>query len=183
MQLATFLSQYTGLSVDALFNAPSGRLVDPHVDVTGAWTFPGWDAKVLGKEAPTSEQVIAALAAPPAASELSAYAKAKRDATEAAGITVNGVAIASDTDSQNRVNNAYNGMVVSGATSIPFKSGSGFVTLSLDQVKAIGTALFAHTQACFSAEDQVDAALAASPPTITTFAEIDALFAAVKSAY
>lgn len=115
--------------------------------------------------------------------DLFAYAKAKRDATEAAGITVNGVAIASDTDSQNRVNNAYNGMLVSGVTAIPFKSGSGFVTLTLDQVKAIGAALFAHTQACFSAEDQVDAALSASPPAITTAAEVDAVFAAVTSAF
>lgn len=123
-------------------------------------------------------------AAPPApVIDLAAYAKAKRDETEASGITVNSVSIASDTDSQNRVNNAYNGMLVSGVTSIPFKSGSGFVTLTLDQVKAIGTALFAHTQACFSAEDQVDAGLSASPPTITAPAQVDAIFAAVKSAY
>lgn len=119
----------------------------------------------------------------PSGVDLAAYAKAKRDATEASGITVSGVAIQSDTDSQNRVNNAYNGMLVSGATSIPFKSASGFVTLTLDQLKAIGSALFAHTQACFAAEDQVDAALSASPPAIATTAQVDAIFAGVKSAY
>ena len=135
----------------------------------------------LGWTYDAASQSFTAPVAP--AVDLAAYAKAKRDATEAGGITVNDVSIASDTDSQNRVNNAYNGMVVSGVSSIPFKSGSGFVTLTLDQVKAIGVALFAHTQACFTAEDQVDAGLSASPPTITTTAQVDAIFAAVKSAY
>ncbi|WP_267355589.1 MULTISPECIES: DUF4376 domain-containing protein [unclassified Methylobacterium] len=145
-------------------------------DVTALSPQPtvGWTTADSGK-------TFAAPAVP--AVDLTAYAKAKRDATEAGGITVNGVAIASDIDSQNRVNNAYNGMVVSGVASIPFKSASGFVTLTLDQLKAIGTALFNHTQACFAAEDQVDAALAASPPTVATTAQVDAIFAAVKSAY
>jgi len=144
-----------------------------------------WNESVLGPK-PSGDDLAEIDALPePAltAAQLGAYAKAKRDETEAAGITVNGVAIASDTDSQNRVNNAYNGMIVSGVASIPFKSGSGFVTLTLEQVKSIGVALFAHTQACFSAEDRVDDALSATPPTITTRAEVDAVFAAVKSAY
>lgn len=115
--------------------------------------------------------------------DLSAYAKARRDFTEARGITVNGVAVASDPDSQTRVANAYSGMQVTGATSIRFKATSGFIVLTLDQVKAVGSALFAHTQACFDAEDQIDAGLAANPPTITTLADVDAVFAAVKSAY
>jgi len=115
--------------------------------------------------------------------DLSAYAKMKRDATELSGITVNGIAVASDPDSQTRVANAYAGMQVTGAPSIRFKAASGFIVLSLDQVKAIGSALFAHTQACFDAEDEVDAALSAAPPTITTTDQVDAVFAAVRSAY
>lgn len=115
--------------------------------------------------------------------DLAAYAKARRDVAETAGITVNGVAVASDPDSQTRVANAYSGMQVTGATSIRFKATAGFLVLTLDQVKAVGSALFAHTQACFDAEDQVDAGLSAAPPTITTTAEVDAIFAAVKAAY
>ena len=122
-------------------------------------------------------------AAPPRPADLATYAKAKRDETEAAGITVNGIAVASDPDSQTRVANAYSGMQVTGATSIRFKATSGFIVLTFDQVKAVGSALFAHTQACFDAESQVDAGLTASPPTITTEAQVDAIFAKVASTY
>ena len=114
---------------------------------------------------------------------LAAYAKQLRDQTEAGGITVNGIAVQSDIASQNRVSTAYSGMLVSGATSIPFKAASGFITLTVDQLKAVGAALFAHTQACFSAEDSVDAAINASPPAITTRGQVAAAFAAVTSAY
>ncbi|MBP1178493.1 hypothetical protein [Methylobacterium sp. PvR107] len=62
-------------------------------------------------------------------------------------------------------------------TVIRFKATSGFVVLSLHQVKAVGSALFAHTQACFDAEDRADAGLAAKPPTVTTTDQVEAMFA------
>ena len=111
------------------------------------------------------------------------YAKAKRDEAESAGVTVNGVAVASDPESQSRVSNAYSGMGVTGAESIRFKASGGFITLTLDQVKAIGSALFAHTQACFDAEGEVSAGIDATPPTITTLAQVDAAFGAVQRDY
>lgn len=142
---------------------------------------------VAGVQVGYAQDASGKFAAPPeptlSVDQLAAYAKQQRDQTEAAGLTVNGVAVASDPDSQTRVANAYSGMQVTGAASIRFKATAGFIVLTLDQVKAIGSALFAHTQACFDAEDQVDAGLSATPPTITTTAQVDAIFAGVKSAY
>ncbi|APT31935.1 hypothetical protein MCBMB27_02644 [Methylobacterium phyllosphaerae] len=126
---------------------------------------------------------LTAYTPPPPIVDLAAYAKRRRDEAEAAGITIAGLAVASDPDSQTRVSNAYAGMQVTGAASIRFKASAGFVVLTLDQVKAVGSALFAHTQACFDAEGEALAGLSAGPPTITTTAEVDAVFAAVPTAY
>lgn len=126
---------------------------------------------------------LSAAGPPPSPAELAAYAKVARDAAEAGGITLGGLAVASGPDDQTRVANAYNGMLVTGAPSIRFKASTGFVVLSLDQVKAVGSALFAHTQACFDAEDQAVTGIVANPPAITTTEQIDAIFAAVPKAY
>ncbi|MCJ2144277.1 DUF4376 domain-containing protein [Methylobacterium sp. E-066] len=120
--------------------------------------------------------------APPAI-DLSAYAAAKRFAVETGGVTVAGAAIATDRDSQAMIGNAYAYVYcqASGAASVSYKSKAGFVTLTADQIKAVALAVSAHVQACFQAEDAVDAALAATPPTITTLAQVDAAFASLAA--
>lgn len=114
--------------------------------------------------------------------DLVAYAAARRFAVEVGGVDVNGVRIATDRDSQSMVANAYAGMQASGATSVKFKAASGWIELTTDQLKAIALAVFAHAQACFAAEDGCDAGINASPPTITTYAEVDAAFASLMPA-
>lgn len=108
---------------------------------------------------------------------LQAYAAARRYAVETGGILVNGLAVATDRISQAMIGNAYAYVQVSGAASVSYKTGAGFVTLSADQIKVVALAVGAHVQACFKAEDDADAALGATPPTITTLAQVDAVFA------
>lgn len=119
----------------------------------------------------------APVAAPPSIAQLVAYAAARRFTAETGGVIVSGVSVSTDRDSQSMVANAYAGMAASGAASVRFKADSGWIELTFDQLKAVALAVFAHVQACFSAEDAADAAINANPPTITTFAQIDAAFA------
>jgi len=62
MQIATFFRQYTGLTLDQLYNGKSGPLLSPRMDADGVVRFDFW--KVEGKEPPTSDEMIAALQAP-----------------------------------------------------------------------------------------------------------------------
>lgn len=112
---------------------------------------------------------------------LQAYAAAKRYAVETGGILVNGAPIATDRVSQAMIGNAYAYIQASGAASVSYKTSAGFATLTADQIKAVALAVGAHVQACFKAEDDADAAISASPATITTAAEVDALFAALTT--
>lgn len=118
----------------------------------------------------------------PSVEQLVAYAKAKRDAAEVAGVEVGGVSIDTSLDSQNRIGNAYAYAEAAGLASVTFKAASGWIVLSLDQLKAVSLAVGAHVQACFAAEDACDAGINASPPTITGYAEIDAAFASLMPA-
>jgi len=69
MQIATFLANYTGKTVAELYEGADGPLVEPHMHLDGTCSFPIW--RVEDKDPPTSEEIIAALAAPePAASPL-----------------------------------------------------------------------------------------------------------------
>ena len=116
----------------------------------------------------------AAKAAALAVANLVAYAAAKRYAVETGGILVGGAKVATDRDSQAMIGNAFAYITASGAASVRFKASSGWITLSADQVKALALAVGAHVQAAFAAEDDLDAAINASPPTVTTTAQIDA---------
>ncbi|SFT11860.1 DUF4376 domain-containing protein [Methylobacterium sp. yr668] len=135
----------------------------------------GYVQDAAGNFAPPPEPAITA-------AQLVAYAAARRFAVETGGLSVNGLTIATDRDSQSMIANAYAGMQASGAASVKFKATSGWIELSADQIKAIALAVFAHVQACFAAEDGCDAGINASPPTITSFAEVDAAFASLAAA-
>lgn len=117
------------------------------------------------------------LGRPVPAIDLPGYAAAKRFAVETGGITVAGARIATDRQSQAMIGNAFAYVQASGAGQVSYKTAAGFVTLSVDQIRSVALAVGAHVQACFMAEDGVDAALHASPPTITDIAGVDAAFA------
>ena len=86
-------------------------------------------------------------------------AKRKREATrrrqaiESAGLTLpGGVRIATAKDDQDRLSAVIAHMERYGLQRIDFKADSGWVPLSLPEVTALGAAVVAHVQACFSAE-------------------------------
>lgn len=96
---------------------------------------------------------------------------ARRWAVEAGGIVLpDGTRIATGIDDQNRISAALAGMERYGLDKVDFKATTGWVSLSYEQLKAIGGAVVAHVQAAFTAErvhaealrrlDSVDALLA-----------------------
>ncbi len=115
------------------------------------------------------------------AADLLRYAAERRYAAETAGITVAGVAVATDRQSQAMIAGAVAYLGASGAPSLRFKAAQGFVTLAPADLTAIAVAVGAHVQACFAAEDRLAADIAAVPPAVTTRAAIDAAFAAIAA--
>lgn len=96
---------------------------------------------------------------------------ARRWAVETGGIVLpDGTRIATGIDDQNRISAALAGMERYGLDKVDFKAATGWVSLSYEQLKAIGGAVVAHVQAAFAAErvhaealrrlDSVDALLA-----------------------
>lgn len=126
--------------------------------------------------------VVADFALPPV--DLAAYAKDARDAKENGGITVQGVPIATDDRSK---------LLVAGARMRAQDNPTGTEMWSAADGKEyplpsaaivlISQAIGAHVSACFACYAATKAALAATPPTITDQAGVDAAFAAVSTAY
>lgn len=85
--------------------------------------------------------------------EAKARATSYRWHKETNGITLpSGVAVATKKDDQDRIDTVLNSMERYSLTSVDFKAASGWVTLTYDELKAVGSAIAAHVQACFSAE-------------------------------
>lgn len=81
---------------------------------------------------------------------------------ETSGLTLpNGIHILTAKDDQERVNSVLTNMERYQVTEVDFKSASGWVRATYDDVKGIGAAIMQHVQTCFSAErehhDAVDA--------------------------
>ena len=107
---------------------------------------------------------------------LKSYAAAKRYDVETGGLVVNAMSIATDRQSQAMISGAYN-LVTATPQSVQFKTGTGFVTLTPEDVTTIALAVGQHVQACFAKEAEVVEAIDSG--TITTSGEIDAAFAAL----
>lgn len=105
-------------------------------------------------------------------SYLMAYAAERRWQVETGGIIVAGAAIDTSRESQSMITGAYSYSQANPAELIRFKAASGWVTLDAPTVAAIATAVGAHVQACFAAEEAVSAGIVNG--IITTTAEIDA---------
>ncbi|MCX4195285.1 DUF4376 domain-containing protein [Methylobacterium organophilum] len=178
--MTSYLRVQDGLAVE-MWTAPDGLTpVDCFMADLAETFHPAGDAKVGW--AWNGESFTAPLTPAMTPAALVAYAADRRFAVETGGVDINGLRIATDRDSQSMVANAYAGMQASGAASVKFKATSGWIELTTDQLRSVALAVFAHVQACFAAEDACDAGINASPPTITTFAEIDAAFASLVSA-
>lgn len=97
-----------------------------------------------------------------AAASARAALTARRDRAIAAGLTMNGLAIATDDISQSRIMGAALSAMLDPGYSVQWKTPAGFVTLDAVTVLALAGAIRAHVQACFDREAELLAALAAS---------------------
>lgn len=121
-------------------------------DVGPGWLFDGenfskpprWPSLEAGKT-----QVLSDLAA-------------RRYQAETAGVTVAGVKVATDRESQASLTGAYTSLQAGLVTTIDWKGDDGWVVLDLPTCEALAQAVANHVQQCFTREkvlaEQVDAA-------------------------
>lgn len=96
--------------------------------------------------------------------DLLAAATSRRWAVEAGGIELpGGIRVATGKDDQDRITSVLVNAQAAGVASVDFKAKTGWVTLSIDDVRGIATAIALHVQACFSAERAHHEAIAALP--------------------
>ncbi|MEN6375559.1 MAG: DUF4376 domain-containing protein [Smithella sp.] len=111
-----------------------------------------------------AEYNLALATIPNKLAELAAY----RFAKETAGITINGAIIRTDLESQAMINGAVAYANLNPTALIDWKAANGWVQIDKDTVIAVGNAVGAHVQACYSRERVHAEAIAA----LTTPAEI-----------
>lgn len=85
----------------------------------------------------------------------------RRWQAEVAGITVNGMAVATDRDSQALITGATVQAMLDPNYSLRWKTVAGFVDLTAEQIIGVATAARAHVQACFNREAELLDALEA----------------------
>ncbi|MFN8727014.1 MAG: DUF4376 domain-containing protein [Rhodospirillales bacterium] len=86
---------------------------------------------------------------------------ARRYAKEIAGVSIGGLAVSTDRESQALITGAALAATLDAAYTVDWKTPAGFVTLSAVQLLGVAQAVRAHVQACFSAERAKSEAIAA----------------------
>ena len=131
------------------------RLVGPTLVLDGDHVTATWTVESL-----SAEEIATILAA--AKSAKKSEIAAARYAAEVAGVTVGGVVVRTDRESQALITGAALKATQDGTYSCTWKSESGFVTLDASTIIAVADAVRAHVQECFDAETakcaQIDAA-------------------------
>ena len=90
-------------------------------------------------------------------------ATSKRWDVMTGGITLpSGIKVGTTIDDQNRITSVIANAQLAGVESMDFKAQSGWVTLSLDQVRGIAAAVALHVHACYAAERAHHDAIAAA---------------------
>ena len=90
-------------------------------------------------------------------------ATSKRWDVMTGGVTLpGGISVGTTIDDQNRVTSVIANAQLAGVESMDFKAESGWVTLSLDQVRGIAAAVALHVHACYAAERAHHDAVAAA---------------------
>ena len=119
--------------------------------------------------------------APTASAKLKAHAAMRRWEREQGGITLPGnIMVATDTAAQVKIAELRR-RVAAGEVAVPFsfKAASGWVDLSEATIIAVDQAVAVHIQDCYATERQISDAIDAG--TVTTTAEIDAIFVAAAA--
>lgn len=106
---------------------------------------------------------------------LKAAATAKRWEVETGGITLpGGVQVGTTKADQDRVTSVMANAESAGVTSVDFKATSGWVTLSIPEIKAISKAVTLYVQACFTAERAHHEAIDAASDAALASYDVDA---------
>ena len=93
-------------------------------------------------------------------------ATSKRWDVMTGGVTLpGGISVGTTIDDQNRITSVIANAQMAGVESMDFKAQSGWVTLSLDQVRGIAAAVALHVHACYAAERAHHDAIAAASET------------------
>lgn len=174
MQIADYIAEVTGLSIQQIFMA-TPPLVVLSQDSSGHIAITHWDASLPTQ--PTSNQITAALSAPPAMAMLLAYANAKQWALATGGYTimVNSAPLVFPSDVVSM------GLITGKAArlaqpnppaSFDWQTPTGFVTIAAADFISVATQIADFVQSTFTALAVVFAAIEAG--TITTNAEVDA---------
>lgn len=121
------------------------RLVGPSLALDGDHVTATWEVESLG-----AEEIATILAGAKAAKkdELAAA----RYAAEIAGVTVGGVTVRTDRESQALITGAALKATQDGTYSCTWKTESGFVTLNAGTIIAVADAVRTHVQTCFDTE-------------------------------
>lgn len=147
------VSNIIEIVADADYTPPAGLTLIPIA--ADAQCDIGWVSDGVTISAPVTP--IPSLAALKAA--LIAATADRRYAVETGGITVNGVAVDTSLDSQNRITSVVANAASAGVTEVDFKAGAGWLHLTMEQVVAIAAAIGLHVQACYTAEKVHDTAI------------------------
>ena len=93
-------------------------------------------------------------------------ATSKRWDVMTGGVTLpGGISVGTTIDDQNRITSVIANAQMAGVESMDFKAQSGWVTLSLDQVRGIAAAVALHVHACYAAERAHHEAIAVASET------------------
>jgi len=145
-------------------------------DEAGAQTTAALDEVLLAAGLPASGLT------PAASGELLAYADAKLSAYWTGAISVNvgteAAPVRVTVDASSKGQTFVSGLLADislGASTETWYQDGGSLQLTADQVRAIGLALKAYVDAAMTVWQQAERGIGASPATITTAAEIDAL--------
>jgi hypothetical protein len=131
----------------------------------------------------TPDQVTAFQAFP---QDLSAYCRTVRWNTEnGAGITSAGIPVMTTDRDQTKIAQIQTGFLVTpSANIVQFHDAQGGVhALGQPQIKIMFTNIVTFVEKTFTTSQQTIAAINATPPTITTRAQVDAAFAAIPRVY
>ncbi|MEA5123318.1 DUF4376 domain-containing protein [Xanthomonas floridensis] len=71
---------------------------------------------------------------------------------ETGGVSIGDVQVGSTTEDQNRISSVLAAAGLGTVEQVDFKANSGWVTLTLAEIRGIAAAISAHVQACFTAE-------------------------------
>ena len=127
------------------YDASTQRLVGPSLALDGDHVTAVWTVEDL-----SAEEIATILAG--AKSAKKQEIAAARYAAEIAGVTVGGVVVKTDRESQALITGAALKATQDGTYSCTWKAESGFVTLNAATVLAVADAVRTHVQTCFDAE-------------------------------